>query len=228
MFSGLSMRNVAFLGSAVRRASNAILQWLMTEGSGSTLNDSSGNGDTGTQTNCTWESSGAPGGATYYLSFNGSNSSVASNSTVSFKSQEIVTLDFYFYNNAPASLGIIAGTSPDNSGLTKNSFYIYNSNGGVLNVYMYDNASSPHQGGGNSTSGVLESTWHHLKIVLNFTNGTAQAYVDGGSNVLSTYSGTWSAATIATRTVTLGILPSAQAPLLGYIALFQIFEGDTH
>jgi fibronectin type 3 domain-containing protein len=102
---------------------NLVAAYSFNEGSGTTVNDSSGNGNTGTIVNATWATAGKFGKA---LSFNGTNARVVVNDALSLHLTTAVTLEAWV-NPSAAPTGwqdviykpndnyfLVAGSAPNN------------------------------------------------------------------------------------------------------------------
>ena len=204
----------------------AILSWLMTEGSGTSLADSSGNGNTGYTGGATWSNSSPPGGASYYLVFNGTNYGYT-NLPFSSLSHNIVTLDCWIYSDnwAGGAARGIAGCGYPNNGVS--GWCVERDSTGKIKVFIIDATGETNVA--LSSSAPSNSVWHHLQVVINNSNGTAQAYLDSGGNILGAPSGTWATpGNFSTTYLLLAVDNAIPDSFPGSIALFQIFAGDTH
>ncbi len=218
--STLSLQNVAFLGAT----SGAILEWLMNEGAGSTLKDSSANGNTGF-TNGGWSTSNPPPGAATYQTFDPSFSqSVFSvgNPTVqvNFQGSKIITFDFWVQSSDWTQGGVLfSKTSPIN-------IEIQNGGSGQILCAFQDGAG--HSSNYNVPS-PGDTNWHHFQIVLNNTNGTIQAYMDSGSNIATFSSSNWTTPVVfGTSTFYVASLANVVGFFLGNFSQVKIYSGDTH
>lgn len=215
-FSGLSLRNIGFLGAATQKA---ILLWLLNEGAGTTVNDSSGNGYIGT-TNASWSTSNPPENASSYLTFSGTSQELHSNGNVAFKS-DIITLDFWTRSFNWAQSGRYLFSTTTSGGFTiavtasKIVCQVYDING-LASVY---NVPIP-----------VDANFHHFQIVLNNRNGTIQAYMDSGGNVAAFSSSIWVTPTTFPSNTPLYVasLVGVTGFFIGSLALIKVYSGDTH
>ena len=143
------------------------------EGSGTTVADSSGNGNTGTINGATWTTAGRYGNA---LSFNGTTSYVDLGNPASLKLTGSMTWSAWIYATAnPADDGQIVAKSGDGGGWQlktspdtgSHTFGVGVSVDGTNHVQRYSN-----------TTRAL-NTWYHVAGVYNAAARTLDIYVNG-------------------------------------------------
>jgi hypothetical protein len=155
-------------------------------GSGTTVTDASGNGNTGTIVNATWTTSGKFGGA---LSFNGSNAQVVINDAASLHLTTGVTLEAWVNpSSAPAGWQDVIYKALDNYYLEAGST---NSNKPGAGVLLTSSAEPLAYG----TAQLAASTWTHMAMTYDGT--TIKMYVNGVLASSTVQSGTITTSTNA-------------------------------
>jgi hypothetical protein len=206
-----------------------LLQWKMLEGSGTTLNDSSGNGYTGVLNSSTmWShtSPSPPAGATYYVEGNGTYGAYSTYNAIYFGSTvNKITLDAWYYStdwtNGGSGGVICQGYDETNA---YGDYQLYSDGAGNLDVTLYDTGlgQNTYQFAQPSTS-----AWHHFQIVYNNTNGAITVYIDSGGAVgLTQISFGWALPGVFHPIQVQAIPQYSGFPV--YAGPHQIFAGDTH
>jgi Concanavalin A-like lectin/glucanases superfamily/Chitobiase/beta-hexosaminidase C-terminal domain/IPT/TIG domain/Fibronectin type III domain len=155
-------------------------------GSGTTVADASGNGNTGTIMNATWTTSGKYGGA---LSFNGTNAQVLINDAASLHLTTGVTLEAWVNpSSAPTGWQDVIYKALDNYYLEAGST---NSNKPGAGVLLTSSAEPLAYG----TAQLAASTWTHLAMTYDGT--TLKMYVNGVLASSTAQSGTITTSTNA-------------------------------
>ncbi len=141
--------------------------WPMDEGSGSTINDLSGDGYTGTINGATWTSSGCNIGQTNCLSFNGTDAYVQAAANI-IGVQPISTCAWIW--QSPSYVNSYSAILYN----LQYSLVLYEPDVKLIlnNSSMASGASTP------CCSSVPLSSWHYVCATRD-SNGTANLYVDG-------------------------------------------------
>ena len=165
--------------SSVSGTPNLVAAYSFNEGSGTTVNDSTGNGNTGTLVNATWSTAGKYGNA---LSFNGSNARVTINDSTSLHLTTGVTLEAWVNpGSAPTGWRDVIYKPNDNYFLEAGS-----SNGNVPGSGVsLTNGSEPLAYGGAQ---LTTNTWTHL--AMSYDGTTLKIYVNGALVNSTVQSGT--------------------------------------
>jgi hypothetical protein len=155
-------------------------------GSGATVNDVSGNGNTGTIVNATWTTSGKYGSA---LSFNGTNAQVVINDSASLHLTTAVTLEAWVNpSSAPTGWQDVLYKAVDNYFLEAGST---NGNKPGTGVLLTSSAEPLAYG----PAALTASTWTHLAMTYDGT--TLKIYVNGALVTSTTQTGTITTSTNA-------------------------------
>jgi hypothetical protein len=141
--------------------------WKLDENTGTTANDSSGNGNTGTLTNGpVWESNGKIGSA---VTFDGSNDYINANIGSYFGSNNPLTVEAWVKVSATTN-GPIFGVTSSPPGAGWNMPFL-SINGNTVYGWIYNLTQ---------ISTTVSDGWHHLSLTYNPTApGTTIFYVDG-------------------------------------------------
>jgi chitodextrinase len=153
-----------------------VAAYSFSEGSGTTVADASGNGNTGTIVNATWTSSGKYGNA---LAFNGSTSYVDVGNSASLQLTGSMTLEAWINAAAnPPDDGQIIAKSDDSAGW---QFKTSPDTGPQTFGAKVSGTSST---GTQRYSSLTRSlnTWYHVASVYNPAAGTLDIYVNGVLN----------------------------------------------
>ena len=177
----------SFFGSAVPMVSSGgtILEWLFSEGTGSVIHDTSGNGNNGS-TSGTWQTVvGVP-----CLSFLGDGDYALSSNSVNYSGANILTLDFSIYADdwTMGTSENILLSSPATGGAA-GGWWLGQSTSGYIICTIRDAGTNYQQW--SSASVPSTGTWHHMQIVLNETNGSVAMYIDSGGNQGNNEGGAW-------------------------------------
>lgn len=162
-------------------AQGLVAAYSFNEGSGSTVADASGHGNTGTISGATWTTSGKNGKA---LSFDGSNDWITINPSSSLNLTSGMTLEAWIYSTTLGGWRTVLfkeGSSDLVYGL-----YALDSPGMKPEGMVYLNGKVAVQG--TSTTKLL--AWSHLAVTFDGT--TLKLYVDGNLVKSTTASGTMS------------------------------------
>jgi beta-glucanase (GH16 family) len=142
--------------------------YSMSEGSGTTISDSSGNANTGTITGATWTT----GKFDNALLFNGSNSYVNLSKTDAYDTYATGTIEFWAKSNGGTNYQDIFNSD---SGSCKNPFEMAYHNG---NFEIWATTSGCNNTAINLTVPIANQTqWHHIAYVVSTTGN--KVYVDG-------------------------------------------------
>jgi hypothetical protein len=137
------------------------------EGSGSTVTDLSGNGNTGTISGATWTTSGKFGGA---LSFNGSNSWVTVNDSASLDLTNGVTLEAWVKPALVSSWqAVVIKEQPSGLSYALYANSDHNSPDGAVHTSVDTNLYG--------VAALAANTWTHL--ATSYDGGTLRLYVNG-------------------------------------------------
>lgn len=203
----------------------ALLEWLFTDGPGSTI--TAIHGPNGT-TNATWSSGNVPAGASFSLQFDGATQFANSNSAINYNSNQVITVDFYAYSTiwTPGLQSVMLDSGNAQNG-TANCWSIYLDIFGDMYCVINDSVSNQIF---YSAPVPSNATWHHIKWVVNNANGTAQCYIDGAANSAVFQFGSWTTASpISTQSIYLAAKFGGGSQFFnGNFALLNIYPGDTH
>ena len=187
MFAGpaFTFRDPSFIGRAipVKAGSSgpaSILRWEFNEGGGSTANDSSGNGWTGTCSGLTWITGPNSDGA-ISCEFGGTPSVVTAGNFTPLAASQHASLSGWFYSSGFGDSWVFGCTTTANyrfeAVLASGAVYITIENGGANYPYFSWSLTG----------------WHFLVVAFDGTQSTAAnrvlVYVDGGTSVSLTAGG---------------------------------------
>lgn len=147
------------------------LYYNFDEGTGSSVYDISGNGNTGT-----WSGSGShwlPGKYGGAASFNGTND-VISSSLNTNSLYDISTFELWFRPSTISKTGLISGYPSANPIANRWDIQLSRLGGN-------DAGWISHQGGGyiSTTTPIQAEVWHHLAIIHDYTNNSTKIYLNG-------------------------------------------------
>lgn len=166
--------------SSVVLADSPTVYWRLNETSGSTAADSSGNGNTGTYSNCTLGDSAPPTGAGHSIGSVPTNSSYVSDLSLTFNYSS-ASVEIWVYVTAYPSSGTkarLAGCCAGNGGGVDDKELGIDSSG-LPYWYIYDGASLLI----NGTSAIPLNTWTYIAGTV---SGSASTLYVNGSSVAST------------------------------------------
>ncbi|KKU95917.1 MAG: hypothetical protein UY28_C0042G0003, partial [Candidatus Amesbacteria bacterium GW2011_GWB1_48_13] len=153
--------------------------WPMSEGNGTTVNDGTGNNNTGSIANAQWESADMCV-ADNCLYFDGSGDYVSSsdNSSFDMDTGESVTIELWFRHPDISTSRDLLVAKHDG---TEAGYKIYmNADGTVTCGVDADSTWSPTDST-SSTAAYDDNLWHHLACVKNTTT-SLKLYIDGRAN----------------------------------------------
>ena len=160
-----------------------VAQWDMDEGSGSVINDKSGNGNDGTISGATW-AQGKHGSA---LSFDGVDDYAETTSFPSLRSNDF-TMSAWINTNAPS---VTQGIISDGSG-TGSTYYSIRVHNGVIVFSTWDGASRELIG----IKSIEAGTWYHITVVWDkdmkksiYVNGLLDASTEEYTSITGDVSG---------------------------------------
>ena len=170
--------------------SNLKAYWKFDEDTGTTANDSSGNGNTGTVSNGSW----LPGKINCCLSFNGTSSSVADTSASGLPAANAAqTVSCWMYVSAtPSAKATALAVSGSSSGV-----YIGYNSSTTFGVWTYSGTLLV-----STTTLPSADAWHFITYTLSGSTNTL--YIDGTSVNTSTTATNTGAATALTAGMTPG------------------------
>ena len=157
-FGGFSASSTAIVSVAT---TGLVAAYAFNEGSGSTLADASGQGNTGTISGATWTASGRFGGA---LSFNGTSSWVTVNDATSLRLTSGVTLEAWVRPIAPS--GWQAAIIKEQIGDLSYGLYVNTGQdqaSGTVNINGNDTAVYP----ASEDAQMPQNRWTHLATTFN-------------------------------------------------------------
>jgi len=170
-----------------------IAEWNFDEKTGTSANDISGNGNTGTLTNGpTWVSvTGAPpnanglaGGA---LEFDGVNDYVEKSLSTSIAPNDIYTITAWVKTSVNKQAQEVVSWGNDTTGERRSLLLWHGSNCSTCEQKVYSSTWASNIGG---TTQINDGNWHHIAITVN--GGEAKIYANGilentGTNTLNAY-----------------------------------------
>lgn len=180
---------------------NLVADWRMNEGSGSSITDNSGNGNSGTVSGATWVLQNPHN---YVIDMDGTNDYVDLGSSVG--NQSIRSIEFWFRPDVT-----INGSGSDYVALlarndaTENKeygFYISNQTGHVGQLVFFVRYSGTLREAYSTTTSWTGGTWYHVAGTIDATNGMT-LYVNTSAQGTNT-SGTGVISTTATEITALG------------------------
>lgn len=207
------------------------LDWEMQSDStsGTTLADTSGNGNTGNLNPAAfWVSSGGPSGYPHYLNFVAANSDyVQSSSTVVYGTPvgSVITVKFNFYYAASgwANGEIFTSGNEPSGGVGTFNCQLYA--GGSIYFACADGANNQLNPIG---PGTITTGWHYMEVVYNFAVGNITVYADGTSLGSTGNFAGWTPCNPASNYIFLGANVAPALFLNAYMTRFVIQGGDTH
>jgi hypothetical protein len=153
-------------------------RWDFEEGTGTTINDSSGNGNTGTYSGTTG-SQWVNDHGSKALSFNGTNNYVNIGSNT-VGNGTAYTMEAWFKTNDLTTLPNIYAEASTVGGNESSNIQIYVSSDGTLDAYIRDNASVIGTIDTTSPTTNGDNKWHHVALVQS-SKSSRTLYLDGKS-----------------------------------------------
>ena len=164
-------------------------QWLLNEGTGSTIHDSAGSlSGTVSSTGATW----AGGNGRPALSFDGNSGYAETNGNAVNTGGSYTVSAWVDMTSIPAAGSNYTAVSE--FGTNNSPFYLQYNGGSWAFVISNNDTTSPTLNGPNGPYNVAANTWYHITGVYNSSTQTAQIYVN--DSLVGTTSGlpSWSAA----------------------------------
>lgn len=149
-------------------------QWDFEEGTGSTVNDRSGNANTGTWAG-TLGSQWAPGKIGKAGNFNGSTNYVRDTSAFSSSLGSNYTIEMWVKTTASASQSLFSLNRNSNN-ITNEGILLMNSTG-TITFWDYNGSAFGFDTTQHSTNTINNGTWHHIAFTKAGTTG--KYYIDG-------------------------------------------------
>ena len=188
-----------FMFRDVSSEANLLVYYKMSNGSGTSLLDHSGNSNTGTLVNGTsWIASGALDGARKAIEFDGTNHiSIPGTAPLNFDGMSTFTFETWIYYNNLTSSAIFErrGTF----GQTELTFFLDNAS--KLNFFV-GKQSIAWQNVLTSNKTMPNQTWTHLSIVK--SGASVSLYINGELDATGTLNSTSQTATPSEATISLG------------------------
>ena len=191
--SGMSSVNTNTF--TISTPSTPVGYWPLDEGSGTTTADLSGNNNTGTLTGASW-TTGKLNGA---LSFNGTSNYVTMGNptALQFGTNSFTIMNWFKTATGTARRMISNG----HLNFTDPGYFIGVGPSGGCAGCIGGGVGGPNQASSLSfatTASFIDNTWHQEAMVINQTAHTAQIYIDGVAQTVSTEASTCTSATAVT------------------------------
>jgi RHS repeat-associated protein len=184
-----------------------VAEWKLTDGSGTSVADSSGNGETGTITGSgsSWTTSARVGGEALDLGTSGAYISSADTSLPSGNTARTVSLWFNTAEIASAATGYY-GLFSYGAASADHAFglFVNKSSSGVLTIFVTNYGANV-----TGTIALTANSWNHLAVSYNGTN--AALYVNGVADTSGSFGTTLSTTTSGTSAYTGAFLGSGNA-----------------
>lgn len=158
-----------------------ILYWNADEGFGTTVNDASGNGNSGTRTNATWQTEDmCVSGKCLYFDGTGDYVSRSADADLDFAAADSFSIGGWF-RHAPKTSGTEVLIARHNTTGTDGGFKIYmESDGDITCGIDRDSTFSPEDSVTSTAATYDDNQWHHVACVKNGTSSLT-LYIDGNS-----------------------------------------------
>jgi hypothetical protein len=147
--------------------------WQLNEGSGSTANDSSGNGNNGTLTNGPTWTSGRNGNNA--LNFNGVNAYIPLSAAGFNKSQSYSYALWVYFTSAGTLIGTYGNTTDDAGGA--DSILSINSDR-TIGYYVYDGSPELQTSSGSCSA----NSWCHVVVTQDTVGSVRKIYINGNQD----------------------------------------------
>ncbi len=161
--------------------------WLLSQPSGSSVTDSTGNGNTGTASNVTWSGTNAGG------SFDGADSEIDTSAGVL---DTAASFSVSAWANLSATTGYPTVVSQDGVHCSSFSLQLNSGTGNWrFQRLLTDASGSPAEADAESSVSASTSTWYHLVGTFDSATGDMKIYIDGtvsgaGANDASPFAST--------------------------------------
>lgn len=166
-------------------------EWRLNEGSGTTANDASTNGNTGTLNGSTSFTSGKIGSAVNFTNTSGDYITAADSSTLNFTASSDFTLEAWVYRSTATEHDVvIAKKNADDSCSSDAGYSLYLSSGGTVRFWGCDTANNSYNL--ESTTTLSTNSWYHIIAVWDDDSTTNTAIFINGAKETSTPTGTLS------------------------------------
>ncbi len=164
--------DVTFTTLPIDLSTGLVAHWDFDEGAGTTANDASGNGRTGTLMNGpSWTAGRVDGG----LTFDGTASYTSAAHTGAFNAYPLTVAAWMKTNSTTGIRGIVNKYVAASA----NGWNLFLNNGNICAWYLRDQSNYLYDGGGCtlSSAGYNDNAWHHVVYVVDAAGG--RLYVDG-------------------------------------------------
>lgn len=165
--------------------SNLLLDWRLTEGSGSSVGDTSGSGNTGTLFNSpTWTTgpyTGLPA-----VSFNGSTQYLKTAAAINLSSYNAISIGAWVKFTDNNGTQVITELTNNYNNFTTGGLLYADTSGNAWNITLKGDVGLSTKG---SSSAFTDWTnWHHVLGIFDksLSSGEVALYVDGSSHSLNT------------------------------------------
>ncbi len=156
-----------------------IFVWSLDENSGSTANDTSGKGKTGTITNALWkDKTNCHSGSCLFFDGTGDYITRADDDVLDVTSTDSLTLEAWFRHGTTISSTQVLMAKYNASTGTDGGFKLYMDSNGKLVFAVDANNSWTPDASVTSTASYNDNNWHHVAAVKN-ANSTIILYIDG-------------------------------------------------